>query len=596
MQKRNFNFSNLAQIPSYVGSFDRNDNFLNFLQNGKWIKFSNIEFADNVRNLALGLKEIGLEKENSFVVLSSPNPLWLMMDFAAISSGAISVPIFSNISTENLIFEINNAEVKFIFCDNLEVFKEIKNLGKNFKKIIIYGFDIDDKEVIKFDELLAIGKECNQKNPDLYQKLIANLQENDLATVVYTSGSTGVPKGVEITHKNLLSQIEAASQLFPLDKKTDIALSFLPLAHIFERMIAIYYVAAGISIYFADDVKNVGNLLKEVKPTILTVVPRMLEKVYGKIKSGVDESGLIKKIIGKAAIKLALNLDPKGGIDPKRCSISKKIFDLLVYKKLRGALGGRVRMMICGGAPLQIELDRFFKNIGVNLFVGYGTTETSPVIAVNYENFSKVGTIGPAFPGVTVKIAGDGELLAKGPNIMQGYHKDEIKTKGVFNDEGWFKTGDLAVIDDEGFIKIIGRKKELFKTSGGKYVSPVPIEQKLVSLCEFLLGSCVIAEGRKFACCILLPDFEILEKYKRKVGMADISDDDFLQSDFVNKKIQNVILQVNSCLNHWEQIQKYYLAKDQISIETGELTPSMKLKRSIIEKKYLKEIEEFYKE
>ena len=598
MQKRNFNFLNLAQIPPYVGSSYQNDNFLNFLHNGKWVKFSAQEFADNVKNLTLGLKEIGLEKNNSFAILSCSNPLWLMMDFASISAGAISVPIFSNISKENLIFEIENAEIQFIFCDNLEVFKTIKSLSKNFQKIIIYGFETDDKEVIEFEDLILIGKKYNQKNPDLYEKLIADLKENDLATIVYTSGSTGVPKGVEITHKNLISQIQAAAKLFPFDQKTDISLSFLPLAHIFERMIASYYITAGISIYFADDVKNVGNLLREIKPTVLTVVPRMLEKVYGKIRVGVDEGGLIKKIIGKAAIKLALN------INPKNCSIFKKIFDLLVYKKLRNSLGGKVRMMICGGAALQPELDRFFKNIGVNLFVGYGTTETSPVIAVNYEGHNKVGTIGPAFPGITVKIAEDGELLAKGPNIMRGYHKDEVKTKEVFAkgdakgdyNEDWFKTGDLATIDNDGFIKIIGRKKELFKTSGGKYVSPVPIEQKLVNLGEFFLGACVIAEGKKFISCILLTDFEMLEKYKKKIGMANMSDDEFLKSDFINQKIQNIISQVNSGLNHWEQIQKYYLAKDAVSIETGELTPSMKLKRNVIEKKYQKEIEDFYKE
>lgn len=588
MRQKKINFSNLAEIPPYIGNFYKNDNFLNFLQNGKWVKFSTLEFAENVKNLTLGLREIGLIKNDDFAILSYPSPLWLMMDFAAISAGAISVPIFSNISKENLAFEIDNAEVKFIFCDNLEVFKQIKDLGKTFKKVIINGFDVDDKEVIKFDDLLAIGKKNNQENPDLYQKLITSLKEDDLATIVYTSGSTGTPKGVEITHKNLISQIEAASKLFPLDNKTDSALSFLPLAHIFERMIACYYISTGVSIYFADDVKNVGSLLKEIKPTILTVVPRVLEKVYGKIKIGVSEGSLIKKIIGKMAVKLALN------IDPYHKSILKNIFDLLVYKKLRNSLGGRLRMMICGGAPLQLELDRFFKNIGINFFVGYGTTETSPVIAVNYERHSKVGTIGQAFPGITVKIASDGELLVKGPNVMQGYHKDEAKTKEVFDEEGWFKTGDLAAIDDEDFIKIIGRKKELFKTSGGKYVSPVPIEQQLVSLCDFLLGACVIAEGRKFTCCILLPDFEALPKYKKKVGMTNMKDDDFLRSSFIDKKIQGAIFKVNAHLNHWEQIQKYYLAKDQISIKTGELTPSMKIKRNVIEKKYQKEIEEIY--
>jgi long-chain acyl-CoA synthetase len=578
------NFSTLNELVQFISQNYHHPQAFNFYQEGKWISFSTSDFVNNVYALTLGLNALGLKPQDGFGIVAKPSPIWLMIDFAAISNRAISVPIFPDISKTNLLFEIDNANVKFIFCDCLENLEILQNSGVSFEKIIIYGFKFEGENIIHFDDLLKNGQAIYQQKPQLLANLSSEIKEDDLATIIYTSGSTGVPKGVEITHKNLISQIKSCGQCFMLDSKTDIALSFLPLAHIFERMVVGLYISQGVRIYFADDVKNVSALLQEIKPTLITAVPRMLEKVFARMKNKVDEARFLQKLIGRMAFESVKN---------SQSSIAKKIFNFLVYKKLRDGLGGNLKMIICGGAPLAPDLERFFWGIGIDVFVGYGLTESSPVIAVNYPKNYKLGTVGKPLFDIQIKMDAKGELFVKGDNIMRGYHKNPEKTSENIID-GWLKTGDLAKIDEDGFLTIIGRKKEMFKTANGKYVSPVPIEQKLLGNWQLLSAACIIAEGRKFVSCLLFPDFEVLGRYKKKVNLANLSDDEFLASDFVKKRIDKLIAQINQNLNHWEQIQKYHLATKPISIQTGELTPSMKLKREFVEKKYQEVIEGFY--
>ncbi len=576
------NLKTLCDLVSLQGLKINNEKLLNFKEKGVWRSFSHKDFLDNVFHFACGLKEIGLQKDQTIAIFSYQNPIWLIADLGSILAGAVTVPIFHNISKENLSYEISDAEISYIFTDNFEYFNLLENNSFNLKTIT-YGFQKAGS--LTFEELLNIGKKAADSQKYVFEDFANEKKAKDLATIIYTSGSTGKPKGVEITHHNLITQIKATIETFPL-KKNDVVLSFLPLAHIFERMVMMFYLTQGVSIYFADDTKNVGTLLKEVNPTLMTVVPRVLEKVYIRIKENVDNSSGFKKYLGKIALKKAfLNSERKK-------NISDKIFDGLVYKKFRAALGNKMRMMICGGASLSLELQEFYKNIGVNLYCGYGLTEASPVLAANNEKFNRIGTIGKVFPFVELKIADDGELLAKGDNIMKGYHKSPEKTAEVIVD-GWLKTGDLAQIDNDGFVKIIGRKKELFKTANGKYVCPVPIEQKLVQNLGFLIGSIVIAEGKKFTTTILFPDFEIISKTKEKLKFVG-DDIDFFKSKVLQNFVQKNLDKINEDLNHWEQIQKFFIASDSISIESGEITPSMKLKRSILEEKYKSVIDEFY--
>jgi long-chain acyl-CoA synthetase len=563
------NFSTLAQLAAYQAANFNNPKALNFGEKS----ISNQDFLDQAFYFACGLKEIGLEEKQSFAIVYNSSPTWLIVDFAAMLAGAVTVPIFHNISSQNLEFEIKDSDIKFVFSDKKEIFNNLNDI-----KII-------DEDSLK--ELIILGQKAVKEKKYNLENLISKIKPEDLATIIYTSGSTGTPKGVELTHHNLVSQIKATSEVFPLDKNNDIALSFLPLAHIFERMVMMFYISQGISIYFCDDVKNLGELLKQIRPTLMTSVPRMLEKVFAKIKDGAEQKNGLAKFLALSAINKALKKD----VISKK-NICDKFFDYLVYKKFRLALGGRMRMIICGGAALSLDMEKFYRNIGVEIFCGYGLTETSPVIAVNHAKAYRFATVGQAFPGVKVKIADDSELLVSGSGVMKGYHNNPIKTAETFAQE-WFKTGDLAKIDEDGFIKIIGRKKELFKTANGKYVAPTPIEQKLIQELGFLIGAIIIAEGRKFTSCILFPDFEILEKFKKKMN-SSLSNEDFLQSNLLQKFVFDKIAKINQKLDHWQQIQKFHIALEAISIESGEITPSMKLKRNVLEEKYKKVIDSFY--
>ncbi len=578
---------------------------LNFKEKGKWRSFSSEEFLENIVYFAQGLKEFGFKKGDKLAIYSYQNPIWLIVDFAVTLLGGVSVPVFHNISKENLLYQLKQCEVKFIFADNNDDFDKknhfdkIKCLKSEFRdevKIISYNFDVENG--INYENLIEIGKKISfqqisgkvvsrNSTAQLAKNLLTITSPKDLATIIYTSGSTGKPKGVMLSHENLVSQVKDANSFFPLCKDKDRILSFLPLAHIFERMVMMLYISSGVEIYFVDDVNNLGEFLQEIKPSLMTVVPRMLEKTYNKIRQKSLSSSFVKKTIAKLAIRHALSKD----VDKK--TVLARIFDKLVYKKYRSALGSNMRMMICGGAALSADMERFYRNIGVNLYCGYGLTETSPVLAVNYSENYRFGTVGKKFDSVELKISQKGELLAKGANVMMGYFKDEEGTKEIFVDD-WLKTGDLAKIED-GFVTITGRKKELFKTANGKYVRPIPIEQKLVQKIGFLLGALIIAESKSFVSALLFVDFDNLQSFKDKFSFVGI-DEEFLECDKLNNFVQRKIDQINKELDRAEQIFKFAIIKDKISIENGEITPSMKLKRGYLEEKYQNKIDNFYKQ
>jgi long-chain acyl-CoA synthetase len=446
-----------------------------------------------------------------------------------------------------------------------------------------------DPKIVAYQALLDLGAKRLAAHPGEYLRLSEGINEQDTATLIYTSGSTGTPKGVILTHRNLVTQVLGAVKRFPLDPKSDVILSCLPLAHVFERMVAYYYLYSGCPLYFAEEIKKVGDNLRELHPTVITMVPRLLEKVHAKFQANLELAKGFKKTIGMKAWERAHTKEP--GSKP---AFMDKIYDALVYKKMREGLGGRLRLVISGSAPLDPGLAAFLLNIGIPIYEGYGLTEASPVIACNYPGHRKLGTVGLVFVGVEVKIADDGEILARGPNIMKGYHNKPNETAEVIDKMGWLHTGDLGHIDNEGFIKITGRKKELFKTANGKYVAPVPIEAAIAAnkLADMVM---VVAEGKPFTTCLIFPDFENLKVVKQELGAEGAENGAFLDSDAAKAYVQKTLDEVNAKLNHWEQVQKFRIIKTPISIDTGELTPTMKIRRHVVMEKCRAEIESMYK-
>ncbi|MFM7620767.1 MAG: AMP-dependent synthetase/ligase [Alphaproteobacteria bacterium] len=581
-------FVNLGELLIYQAKKFNNPQAFNFKEHNHLRSFSNQQFAEQIHCFARALQDLGLKKKQSLAIYCYQNPIWLIADFATIIAGGVSVPIFHNIAHENLLYQLKDSEVKYVFTDNPDISKILHQ--ENFDlKIISYGFK--DENSIAFEELIKTQELLIKQHDYQLLNLVKNINSQDLATIIYTSGSTGMPKGVRITHHNLISQIKDCQQFFPFGGD-EIALSFLPLAHIFERMVMCYYISCGISVYFVDDIKKISNFLQEFKPNLMTCVPRVLEKVYAKIVNGVDDSSFIKKIIAKKAIKFALQKEPLAERQFFFEKIISKIFDLMVFKKFRNALGGRMQMIICGSASLLPELEKFYWNIGVKIYCGYGLTESSPVITANCPQSFKLGTVGKAFPSVKIKIADDHELLATGANIMQGYHHLDQETKLTIVDN-YLKTGDLAEIDHDGFVKIIGRKKDLFKTSNGKYVYPVVIEQKLVQELGFLIGALVIAQNRQFVSALLFPEIEMVEKLKIKLKFKG-DNQQFYQSKILNDFIESKISLINNQLDNWQQVKKFLIITQPISISSHEITPSMKLRRNIIENKFFEQINNIY--
>ena len=604
-------FNNIGEIIAFQKQFNRKDAF-NWREkdNKIWHQLSNQDFFNYIFYFAAGLREIGLnqEEKNKVAIFAYQSPIWLIADFGSIIAGAISIPIFNNISSENFNYQINDCKPSYLFIDNIELLNNQEFNFDNFKKIILYqSWNNDNIEsdfiakydnkkphfdkIIFFKDLLIQGKKSIEQKKYIWQSLINQLSIEDLATIIYTSGTTGNPKGVMISHKNLLTQIADTTTFFKLTEQ-DKALSFLPLAHIFERMVMTFYLTQNIKIYFAEDIKNIPEILKEIKPTLMTTVPRMLEKVYNKIKASHEGKNLFAKILIKTSLKIAnksfynkffLNL------------LLLKIFDILVYRKFRNALGSNMRMIICGGAPLNERIENFYWQIGIKIFCGYGLTESSPVISANCPAFYKLGTVGKKYDSVTIKINQDKELLACGNGITNGYYNNPEATNKLFTETNWLKTGDLAEIDSQGFVKIIGRKKDVFKSSNGKFIHPTLLEQKLLEKINFVSDVLIIADNRSFVSALLFVDDIAIGNLQKQI-FPNSSIADFINSQLLLEIINNKIKQINQELDHWENIRKFIVINSQLSIGKGEITPSMKIKRKIIEQKYQQEIDNLYQE
>jgi long-chain acyl-CoA synthetase len=561
-------------------------------ENGAWRTYSTDEVIDIMNKLSLGLLALGIGKNDKIGIMSGNRPEWTFIDQAILQIGAINVPVYPNINENEIQFIFSDADVKMVFVSNEDLFKKVRDVQSKLPSLKhIFTFN-KIPNARHWKEVVEAGKGGNMSK---INELKSTIKARDLATIIYTSGTTGEPKGVMLSHNNVVSNVLASHPIFPINHG-EVALSFLPLNHIFERMVSYLYMSKGVSVYFSENTDTIVADLKEVKPQIFTTVPRLLEKVYERIVStGLALTG-IKRALFFWALNLGLRYDDLGN-NGFFYNLQLSIANKLIFVKWREALGGSVTAIISGGAALQPRLAKVFTAGKIPVLEGYGLTETSPVISVNHlvKGECKLGTVGMVLSGVTVKFAEDGEICAKGPNVMMGYYNRPDRTKEVIDSDGYFHTGDIGEMQNGKFLKITDRKKELFKTSGGKYVAPSPIENKMKE--SFLIEQMmVIGEGRKFVSALIVPSIPHLKEWCSKNGIEFNDVKDALENPLVLKEYADVINEMNQNFSHIEQVKRFKLLPDEWTIPGGELTPTLKLKRKVILEKYKNEIAEIYRD
>lgn len=583
----------LFDFPYYQLEHKPNDAALVTKYNGKWVKTSTQDYLDKANALSRALLKLGVKKNDKIAVISSTNRTeWNIVDIGVLQIGAQNIPVYPTICAEDYEYVINHSESIYCFVSDEEVLEKINKVKKNTNIKEVYSFD-HIKGCKHYSELLELGAETS--NQDEVEKRKQEVQPEDLATIIYTSGTTGKPKGVMLSHWNITSNVLDSSPRVPLKKGETRVLSFLPICHIFERVLIYVYQHAGTSIYYAEGLDKIGDNAKEIKPDMMSVVPRLLEKVYDKIMDKAEDLSGIKKALFFWAVRLGEQWKPYGE-NGSWYEFKLKIANKLIFSKWRAALGGNLGTMVSGSAALQPRLARIFGAAKMQVMEGYGLTETSPVVSVGKyaDRMYKVGTVGIPIDNVEVKIAEDGEILIKGPNVMMGYYKDPEKTASVMTDD-YFHTGDKGEIDEDGFLKITGRKKEMFKTSGGKYIIPTLLENQLKQS-RFIEQVMVIGEGEKMPAALIQPNFDFLHEWieRKNHGIANAMDA-MASSEIVQKRIQKEVDKCNKKFGKWEQIKKFEITPQVWSIDDGHLTPTMKMKRDVIKKMYTDLIEKIYR-
>lgn len=582
----------LFDVPYYQKSVFPNDAMFVTKTKGKWEPMSTDQFLDEVNLMSRALISDGVQAGDKVAIVSPNRVEWNIMDIAIQQMGAVVVPIYPNISDADYKYIFADAEIYMAFVGTDDLYDRITALKGNFPKLKeIYAFDKSAGR--KYWKDLAINADSVERSH--LKELKANVRNEDLATIIYTSGTTGNPKGVMLSHNNILSNVLSCADRIPADQYSR-TITFLPVCHVYERMLHYLYMYMGSSVYFAESIDALGDNLREVKPHVFTAVPRMLEKVFDKIMAAGDAQKGIKRLMFFWALGVAEKYDTvgKGAWYKMKLSIARA----LVFKKWQEALGGQVKAVASGSAALQPRIARIFLAAGIPVLEGYGLTETSPVISVNcLKNGIRIGTVGPLIDGVKVKFGEDGEILVKGPNVMMGYYNLPEKTAEVLDAQGWFATGDIGEMVEEKFLKITDRKKEIFKTSGGKFIIPQVMENKFKES-RFIEQIIVVGEGRKFPAALIVPSFSFVKDWaKRKnIDLGDGKPETIVANEAVQKRIWEAMEKMNKQFGHWEQIKKIHLLPHEFTIESGELTPTLKYKRKIIQEKYKKEIEGIYAE
>lgn len=586
----------LFDLPDHQLAHYAKADMLAYKVSGNWKAYSTETVIEQSEMLAAGLLRKGIgggdltpESQDKIAIIANNRPEWIITDQACQQIGAVLTPIYPTISILEMEFVLRDAEAKIVFVSDESLYQAVHALQDKIETLKdIYTFD-QVAGAPHWSELLVTPLAEEKKS---IQRWKDSILPEHLATIIYTSGTTGVPKGAMLSHHNIISNVMACKAYLPVDEKTR-ALSFLPLNHVYERMITYLYIYAGVSIYYAESMETIGDNLKEVKPFIFTTVPRLLEKVYEKIMA----KGTALKGIKRGLFFWAVALGSRFEINTKQrawYSLQLAVARKLVFSKWEEALGGNIKAIVTGSAPCQVRLLRLFTAAGVNILEGYGLTETSPVISVNRMKMEdrKFGTVGPVIEGVAVTIAEDGEILCKGPNVMQGYYKRADLTAEAMTAE-WFHTGDIGEMVDGKFLKITDRKKELFKTSGGKYVAPQPIENKMKES-RYIEQIMVVGAGRKYTAALIVPNFKYVEAWCKKNNIPFTSREDMVGKKEIIELIRGSVDKYNPLFNHVEQIKKFLLLPHEWTIDSGELTPTLKLKRKIILDKYQDVIDRLY--
>jgi long-chain acyl-CoA synthetase len=572
---------------------------LNHKRDGEWRPLSSGELLRRVRRVALGLHALGLRRGDRAGILSESSPEWVVADLGCLFAGVVNVPLYPTLAPPQVCYIVEDSGALLLFVQNRAAYERVREAlaGCAALSTIVLLTGEGGGGVLTLAELEARGAKLEVEQPRLAEELYGAVSAEDLATIIYTSGTTGEPKGVMLTHANVVSNLVGTSERLAF-APDDVALSVLPLSHVFERGAMYMYLHHGAKVFFAEAIERIGDNMREVSPTVVVAVPRLFEKIYARIKDKAAEGGRVKTgllmwavDVGKRWAHAVVWKKPVGPLLKLQYAVASR----LVFSKWREATGGRIRLFCSGGAALPEELALIFYGAGLPIVQGYGLTETSPVICVNGAHDNRIGTVGRPIRDVEVRIAADGEIETRGPNVMRGYYNKPDATRDVFTEDGWFRTGDIGALDAEGYLRITDRKKELLKTSGGKYIAPQPLEQ-LIKQSRFVGQVVLIGDGRKFPAALIVPDWEMLRSYAQHKGLDCQTPADFCRHPRVIDLLQRQVDSLTADLSRFERVKRVALLERELTIEGGELTPTLKIKRRVIDEKYKDIIDRLYAE
>jgi long-chain acyl-CoA synthetase len=590
----------VVEVFEHVARVHPRPDTLNYKREGRWLSISADEMLQRVRWIAAGFSSLGLKRGDRVAILSESRPEWVLTDAGCMFATAIDVPIYPTLTPPQVRYILKDSGARVLVIQNEEKFLQLRDIlveCEAIEQVVFFEKPAGEVRGISLAELEERGRQFEPSQVELIDHAAHQIKPDDLATIIYTSGTTGEPKGVMLTHENLVSNlIDSSSHLkFAQD---DSVLSVLPLSHVLERMAMYMYLFHGMATYFGESLDLIGPNLREVKPTIFVGVPRIFEKIVARVKDKTIEKGRLNMAILNWAFAVSRDyarLATTHQKIPAVLELKRKLADKLIFVKMRNALGGRIRLLVSGGAALPEELALLYIGAGLPIVQGYGLTETSPVITAGMMEDNRVGTVGKPIRNVDVRIASDGEIETRGPNVMRGYYNKPEATRAVFSDDGWFKTGDIGTIDADGFLHITDRKKELFKTSGGKYIAPQPIEQ-MIKGSSFVNQVVLVGNGRKFPAALIVPDWERLESYAHLKGIKAASHAELCKHPRIIDLLERQVAGLTTELAQYERVKRVALLENELTIDGGELTPTLKVKRRVVDEKYHDTIDKLYAE